>query len=130
MLSLINPINITTEYFSAFNEPFRDVPVRINRRCQLDCTLPVVDHRNRTKMVFRLEKKKQLSALQEEKLKKFRESFVEEFQDAPLHAAVMSYVFYLYVVGFACIRDLMIRLGVRKSKEPKEYKNKVSCGYI
>ncbi|XP_015769102.1 PREDICTED: serine palmitoyltransferase 2-like [Acropora digitifera] len=67
--------------------------------------------------------KNQLSALQEEKLKEFRESFVEEFQDAPLYAAVMSYLFYFYMVFFACIKDLMIRLGVRKSKRPKEYKN-------
>ncbi|KAK2561766.1 Serine palmitoyltransferase 2 [Acropora cervicornis] len=67
--------------------------------------------------------KNQLSALQEEKLKEFRESFVEEFQDAPLYAAVMSYLFYFYMAFFACIKDLMIRLGVRKSKRPKEYKN-------
>ena len=71
--------------------------------------------------------KNQLSALQEEKLKEFRESFVEEFQDTPLYAAVMSYLFYFYMAFFACIKDLMIRLGVRKSKRPKEYKNTVSC---
>lgn len=71
--------------------------------------------------------KNQLSALQEEKLKEFRESFVEEFQDAPLYAAVMSYLFYFYMVFFACIKDLMLRLGLRKSKRPKEYKNEVSC---
>ncbi|XP_074632280.1 serine palmitoyltransferase 2-like [Acropora palmata] len=64
-----------------------------------------------------------LSALQEEKLKEFRESFVEGFQETPLNEKIWSFFFYFYMFCFAFLRDFVVKLGLVTINEPKEYKN-------
>ena len=71
-----------------------------------------------------------LSALQEEKLKEFRESFVEGFQETPLNEKIWSFLFYFYMFCFAFLRDFVVKLGLVTINEPKEYKNEVSKSFF
>lgn len=71
-----------------------------------------------------------LSALQEEKLKEFRESFVEGFQETPLNEKIWSFLFYFYMFCFAFLRDFVVKLGLVTINEPKEYKNEVSRSFF
>ena len=67
------------------------------------------------------------SAHEEEKLKEFKESFVEEFEDTPFQVAVLTYLSYFFLILFGYLRDFMRKYGLERSKAPKEYGNKVSC---
>ena len=70
--------------------------------------------------------KNELSALQEEKLHDFKESFVEQYQETPLYAAFLVYFFFFYQYLFKCFRFYLVKIGLRKPDEPKERGNKVS----
>ena len=67
-----------------------------------------------------------LSALQEEKLQDFKDSFVEEFEDTPFQVAVLTYLSYFFLILFGYLRDFMRKYGLERSKAPKESGNGVS----
>ena len=67
-----------------------------------------------------------LSALQEEKLQDFKDSFVEEFEDTPFQVAVLTYLSYFFLILFGYLRDFMRKYGLERSKAPKESGNEVS----
>lgn len=71
-------------------------------------------------------KKNGFSAHEEEKLKDFKESFVEEFEDTPFQVAVLTYLSYFFLILFGYLRDFMRKYGLERSKAPKEFGNKVS----
>ena len=77
-------------------------------------------------MAFLQKKKNELSALQEETLHDFKESFVEQYQETPLYAAFLMYFFSFYQYLFKCLRLYLVKIGLRKPDEPKERGNKVS----
>ena len=62
---------------------------------------------------------------EEEKLKEFKESFVEDFEDTPFQVAVLTYLSYFLLIIFGYLRDFMRKYGLEKSKAPKERANKV-----
>ncbi|KAK2553864.1 Serine palmitoyltransferase 2 [Acropora cervicornis] len=64
-----------------------------------------------------------LSALQEEKLQDFKDSFVEEFEDTPFQVAVLTYLSYFFLILFGYLRDFMRKYGLERSKAPKESGN-------
>ncbi|XP_074631166.1 serine palmitoyltransferase 2-like [Acropora palmata] len=64
-----------------------------------------------------------LSALQEEKLQDFKDSFVEEFEDTPFQVAVLTYLSYFFLILFGYLRDFMRKYGLERSKAPKESEN-------
>ena len=66
------------------------------------------------------------SSHEQEKLKEFKESFVEEFEDTPFQVAVLTYLSYFFLILFGYLRDFMRKYGLERSKAPKEYGNKVS----
>jgi serine palmitoyltransferase len=66
------------------------------------------------------------SAHEQEKLKEFKEFFVEEFEDTPFQVAVLTYLSYFFLILFGYLRDFMRKYGLERSKAPKEYGNKVS----
>lgn len=66
------------------------------------------------------------SAHEEEKLKDFKESFVEEFEDTPFQVAVLTYLSYFFLILFGYLRDFMRKYGLERSKAPREFGNKVS----
>ena len=66
------------------------------------------------------------SAHEQEKLKEFKESFVEEFEDTPFQVAVLTYLSYIFLILFGYLRDFMRKYDLERSKAPKEYGNKVS----
>ena len=66
------------------------------------------------------------SAHEQEKLKEFKESFDEEFEDTPFQVAVLTYLSYFFLNLFGYLRDFMRKYGLERSKAPKEYGNKVS----
>ena len=70
-------------------------------------------------------KKNGFSAHEEEKLKEFKETFVEEFEDTPFQVAVLTYLSYFFLILFGYLRDFMRKYGLERSRAPKEYGNKV-----
>lgn len=66
------------------------------------------------------------SSHEQEKLKEFKETFVEEFEDTPFQVAVLTYLSYFFLILFGYLRDFMRKYGLERSKAPKEYGNKVS----
>lgn len=66
------------------------------------------------------------SAHEEEKLKNFKETFVEDFEDTPYPVAVLTYLSYFILILFGYLRDFMRKYGLERSKAPKEFGNKVS----
>ena len=66
------------------------------------------------------------SAHEEERLKDFKESFVEEFEDTPFQVAVLTYLSYFFLILFGYLRDFMRKYGLERSKAPREFGNKVS----
>lgn len=67
------------------------------------------------------------SAHEEEKLKEFKESFTEDFEDTPFQVAVLTYLSYFFLILFGYLRDYMRKYGLERSKAPMECGNKVSC---
>lgn len=65
------------------------------------------------------------SSHEEEKLKDFKESFVEEFEDTPFQVAVLTYLSYFFLILFGYLRDFMRKHGLERSKAPKEFGNEV-----
>lgn len=63
------------------------------------------------------------SAHEEEKLKDFKESFVEEFEDTPFQVAVLTYLSYFFLILFGYLRDFMRKYGLERSKAPREFGN-------
>ena len=75
-------------------------------------------------------KKNGFAAHEKEKLKEFKDSFVEEFEDTPFQVAVLTYLSYFFLILFGYLRDFLRKYGLEKSKAPKEHGNKVSYGYF
>ena len=71
------------------------------------------------------DRKNGLSVQKEEKLKDFKDSFVEEFEDTPFQVAVLTYLSYFFLILFGYLRDFMRKYGLERSKAPKESGNKV-----
>ena len=73
-------------------------------------------------------KKNGFAAHEKEKLKEFKDSFVEEFEDTPFQVAVLTYLSYFFLILFGYLRDFLRKYGLEKSKAPKEHGNKVRYG--
>ncbi|CAH3027403.1 unnamed protein product [Porites evermanni] len=69
-------------------------------------------------------KKNGFAAHEKEKLKEFKDSFVEEFEDTPFQVAVLTYLSYFFLILFGYLRDFLRKYGLEKSKAPKEHGNK------
>lgn len=50
---------------------------------------------------------------------------LDDFEETPLHAAVMTYLSYFFLIIFGYMRDFMRNYGLEKSKGAKELGNKV-----
>ena len=50
---------------------------------------------------------------------------LDEFEETPLYAAVMTYMSYFFLIVFGYMRDFMRKYGLEKSKSVKETGNKV-----
>lgn len=75
-------------------------------------------------------KKNGFAAHEKEKLKEFKDSFVEEFEDTPFQVAVLTYLSYFFLILFGYLRDFLRKYGLEKSKAPKEHGNKVRYGFF
>ena len=75
-------------------------------------------------------KKNGFAAHEKEKLKEFKDSFVEEFEDTPFQVAVLTYLSYFFLILFGYLRDFLRKYGLEKSKAPKEHGNKVLNGFF
>lgn len=73
-------------------------------------------------------KKNGFAVHEKEKLKEFKDSFVEEFEDTPFQVAVLTYLSYFFLILFGYLRDFLRKYGLEKSKAPKEHGNKVRHG--
>lgn len=60
------------------------------------------------------------AAHEQAKLKEFKESFTEDFEDTPFQVAVLTYLSYFFLILFGYLRDFMRKYGLEKSKAPKE----------
>ena len=65
------------------------------------------------------------AAHEQAKLKEFKESFTEDFEDTPFQVAVLTYLSYFFLILFGYLRDFMRKYGLEKSKAPKESGNEV-----
>lgn len=65
------------------------------------------------------------AAHEQAKLKEFKESFTEDFEDTPFQVAVLTYLSYFFLILFGYLRDFMRKYGLEKSKAPKEGGNEV-----
>ena len=50
---------------------------------------------------------------------------LDEFEETPLYAAVMTYMSYFFLIVFGYMRDFLRKYGLEKSKSVKETGNKV-----
>lgn len=73
-------------------------------------------------------KKNGFAAHEKEKLREFKDSFVEEFEDTPFQVAVLTYLSYFFLILFGYLRDFLRKYGLEKSKAPKEHGHKVRKG--
>lgn len=50
---------------------------------------------------------------------------LDDFEETPFHAAVMTYLSYFFLIIFGYLRDFMRKYGLEKSKAAKETGNEV-----